>query len=154
MTQELKKLIQLLFEFMNLVLERLLLDFWTCAPLQVKTNKQTITQQCKICCCYSNLLAFLSYYFLGKESATASVILNKMDSVLQESSISWINCAGMLVDNASVNLGKNNSIYTPVIEKNSTTFFMVCPCHILHNTSMQATESISKVIIFLVFNQS
>ncbi len=46
--QELKKLIQLLYEIMNLVLERLLLiDFWTCAPLQVKTKKQPLHSNVK-----------------------------------------------------------------------------------------------------------
>ncbi len=93
-------------------------------------------------------------FFLGKESATASVILNETDSILQEISIPWVNCAGMSVDNTSVNLGNNFHLYTLVIEKNSATFFMGCPCHILHNTSMKATESFSKVIIFLVFYQS
>ncbi len=83
-----------------------------------------------MCCCYSNFLAFLSYYFLGKESATASVILNKMDSVLQESSIPWINCAGMSVDNTSVNLGKNYSIYSSYREEFCHFFYGLSLPHI------------------------
>lgn len=82
--------------------------------------------------------------YSGKESATAAAIFNKMDCVLQESSIPWDNCVGVSVDNTSVNLGKTNSIFTRVMVKNSAIYFMGCPCHIAHNTSMKATESFSK----------
>ncbi len=94
---------------------------------------------------------FVSFLLLnsGKQSATASAIFDKMNSVLQGCNIPWINCVGVSVDNTSVNLGKNNSIFTRVMEKNSATFFMGCPCHIIHNTSMKATEIFSKVIIIL-----
>ena len=81
----------------------------------------------------------------GEDSATAAAIFSKMDLVLQTNSIPWANCVGVSVDNTSVNLGRHNSIFTQVKEKNSAVYFMGCPCHIVHNTSMKATVSFTKV---------
>ena len=68
-----------------------------------------------------------------------------MDTVLEHCNISWDNCVGVSVDNTSVNLGKRNSIFTRVKEKNPAVYFMGCPCHILHNVCMKASEEFSKV---------
>ena len=68
-----------------------------------------------------------------------------MDLVLEENSISWHNCVGVSVDNTSVNLAKNNSIYTRVKAQNPDVYFMGCPCHVLHNTCIKAAEEFTKV---------
>ena len=82
------------------------------------------------------------------QSATAAAIFDKMNDVLQTNQISWTNCVGASVDNTSVNLGKRNSIFTRVKEKNSNVYFMGCPCHIIHNTCMKAADKFTQVSSF------
>ena len=50
----------------------------------------------------------------GVNAATAQAIFDKMNSVLLSHNISWDNCVGIGADNASVNIGKHNSIMTRV----------------------------------------
>lgn len=71
-----------------------------------------------------------------------------MDTLLSDSEIPWLNCVGVLVDNTSVNMGKNNSIKTRMKTKISATYFMACPCHILHKTCMKAADVFSKVRLY------
>ena len=73
-----------------------------------------------------------------------------MDAVLLENGVSWEHCVGVSVDNTSVNLGRRNSIFTRIREKNPATYFMGCPCHIMHNTSMKAAECFTCVRLGLV----
>ncbi len=68
-----------------------------------------------------------------------------MNEVLESNGIPWTNCVGVSVDNTSVNLGRNNSIMTRVIRKNPATYFMGCPCHIVHNMAMKASGCFTKV---------
>ena len=77
-----------------------------------------------------------------------------MDTVLEENGIPWVNCVGVSVDNTSVNLGRNNSLFTRIRDKNPATYFMGCPCHIVHNTCLKASESFREVTTshFLHFN--
>lgn len=84
----------------------------------------------------------------GVQSATAATIFEKMNSVLSESGILWDNCVGVGVDNTSVNIGRNNSIMTRVLEKNPNTAFMGCPCHIMHNTVSFAAKAYTEVTGF------
>ena len=74
-----------------------------------------------------------------------------MDSVFKENGILWEHCIGVSVDNTSVNLGKRNSILTRVREKNATTYFMGCSCHIMHNTSLKAAECFTHVHYSICF---
>ena len=83
--------------------------------------------------------------FIGVDSATAEAIFNKMDETLIENEISWDNCIGLGVDNTSVNIGIRNSIRTRVLTKNSSTYVMGCPCHIVHNTALKASASFLEV---------
>ena len=68
-----------------------------------------------------------------------------MDQVLQANGIPWSNCVGTSVDNTSVNMGVRNSIRSRALAQNSAIYFMGCPCHIVHNTCMKASEEFSKV---------
>ena len=69
-----------------------------------------------------------------------------MNDALTGNGISWDNCIGVSVDNTSVNLGKRNSIMTRVKQKNAASYFMGCPCHILHNTCIKVAEVFAKVM--------
>lgn len=81
----------------------------------------------------------------GKAAASAESIFSKMDEALQSNGVSWQNCVGVGVDNTSVNLGKRNSIMTRVVQKNPAAFFMGCPCHIVHNMALKASEKFAQV---------
>ena len=74
-------------------------------------------------------------------SGTAEVLFTKVDDVLTAAGLGWDNCVGMALDNASVNLGKSNSIRTRVLQKNPAVYFNGCPCHIVHNTSRAASSN-------------
>ena len=69
-----------------------------------------------------------------------------MDEILQANGIAWSNCVGACVDNTSVNVGIKNSIKSRALAKNPAIYFMGCPCHIVHNICMKASEEFSKVI--------
>ena len=71
-------------------------------------------------------------------------IFSKMDEVITTNGILWSHCIGVGVDNTSVNLGVQNSIRTRVLQCNPNTYFMGCPCHIVHNTALKASETFAK----------
>lgn len=83
--------------------------------------------------------------FEGEDAATAESIFSKMDETLQDHGVPWHNCVGVGVDNTSVNLGKRNSIMTRVVQKHPAVFFMGCPCHVVHNMALKASEKLSQV---------
>ena len=66
-----------------------------------------------------------------------------MNRALKSNDIPWSNCVGVSVDNTSVNLGKKNSIMTRAVQQNPCTYFMGCPCHIVHNVSMKAFTKVN-----------
>ena len=68
-----------------------------------------------------------------------------MNTALESNNISWSNCVGVSVDNTSVNLGKRNSIMTRAVQQNPSTYFMGCPCHIVHNMALKASEIFTQV---------
>ena len=81
----------------------------------------------------------------GWDGGTAAAIFEKIDEKMTENEILFINCVEFGVDNASVNIGKHNSIKTRVLEKNPQIYFMGCPCHIFHNTACSACARFSAV---------
>ena len=72
-------------------------------------------------------------------------IFSKMDETLQNHGVSWLNCVGVEVDITSVNLGRRNSIMTRVLQKHPAAFFMGCPCHIIYNMALKASEKFAQV---------
>ena len=87
----------------------------------------------------------------GPQCGTAQSIFAKMDYVLQSNQIPWANCVGTGVDNTSVNLGRSNSIMTRVLQQNPATYFMGCPCHIVHNMAMKASGSVTQVSYMYIY---
>lgn len=94
--------------------------------------------------CYKTVQTFM-ISISRQQSATAESIFTKMNHVMQSNHIPWANCVGAAVDNTSVNLGRRNSIMTRVLQQNPATYFMGCPCHIVHNTALKASESFTQV---------
>ncbi len=91
------------------------------------------------------MVCMMKPIYPGLQSGTAASIFTKMDDVLQSNHIPWANCVGAGVDNTSVNLGRSNSIRTRVLQQNPSTYFMGCPCHIVHNTALKASRSFTQV---------
>ena len=81
----------------------------------------------------------------GVQGAPAEAIFSALNVALTSRSLLWENCVGLSVDNASVNMGKHNSLLTRAKEKNSSIYMMGCPCHILHNTAQKAARGFRNV---------
>ena len=64
-----------------------------------------------------------------------------MEEALASNQVPWANCFGIVTDNASVNTGGYNSVKTRVLQKNSATYVMGCPCHIVHNMADKASQA-------------
>ena len=77
----------------------------------------------------------------GVNAATSAEIFSKISDVLRTCNVLWNNCVGFSVDNASVNLGKHNSIKSRVLQVNPNVYFLGCPCHISHNIGNAASSA-------------
>ena len=72
-----------------------------------------------------------------------SGVFSSIDNCMSSFGISWSNCVAVGVDNTSVNVRKKNSLMTRVQQRNRSTYFNGCPCHIVHNTSAAAASAFS-----------
>ncbi|XP_066912218.1 uncharacterized protein, partial [Clytia hemisphaerica] len=77
------------------------------------------------------------------KKSDAETLFNNIAEVLLADQLSWDNCVAISLDNTSVNVGKNNSIMTRVLDKNENIFVNGCPCHIIHNTASKGAEAFS-----------
>jgi len=62
----------------------------------------------------------------GREAGTAETIFSKVEQAMTSNHVPWENCFGMGMDNARVNMGRNNSTKTCVLQKNSATYIEGC----------------------------
>lgn len=77
------------------------------------------------------------------KGGTAEKLFSSIDNCMSSFGISWSNCVAVGVDNTSVNAGKKNSLMARVQQRNRSTYFNGCPCHIVHNTSAAAASAFS-----------
>ena len=77
----------------------------------------------------------------GKNAGTEETIFSKVDEVLSSHKVPWKNCFGVAMDNASVNMGRHNSMKTRILAQNGAIYIMGCPCHIVHNTADNASQA-------------
>jgi len=61
--------------------------------------------------------------------------------VITQNQIPWDKCGAFSVDNASVNMGRRNSINGRVLVKN-----LGCPCHMAHNASRKGWDSFLELL--------
>lgn len=85
----------------------------------------------------TSLLAFFSL-----ESEKALDIAAALKQKLESSNLSLNNISCYCADNASVNFGKNNSVFTELKKGNSNLIAMGCNAHILHNTAKKASNAL------------
>ena len=105
-------------------------------PLTVRVfdiNKQRVTTQFLDMCLTT-----------GKTAGTAETIFSKVDAVMTTCQVPWENCFGVAMDNASVNMGRRNSMKTRFLGNNPNMYVMGCPCHIVHNTACHASQEFEK----------
>ena len=76
------------------------------------------------------------------EGATVADICEKNDNCTQNQ-IQWDMCVTFSVDNASVNMGKINSIKSRVLVKNPDMYFVGCSYHMAHNEARKGEDSFS-----------
>ena len=120
-----------------------LLDFWICVSLKVHVRCNWL-----LAICIHVSVNITDLYHNRWSVCNCSGDFWTTGSCLQKNGIPWVNCVGAGVNNTSVNLGKRNSIFTRVLERNPSVYFMGCPCHIVHNTCMKASETFTKVQLY------
>ena len=79
---------------------------------------------------------------------SAEGIFTQVFKAFQEDGVPWHNVIGLSLDNASVNMGRQNGLYRKFEAKNSSVYTFSCPCHIIHNTANQAAQSFAGVTGF------
>ena len=92
---------------------------------------------------FENDLGYLNVQLLDLScatSGTAEILFENISNALRSNEINWFNCVGLSLDNTSVNLGRQNSIKTPVQEGNNSIYIIGCACHIVHKTANKGAE--------------
>uniref|UniRef100_H3AZH4 DUF4371 domain-containing protein n=1 Tax=Latimeria chalumnae TaxID=7897 RepID=H3AZH4_LATCH len=81
--------------------------------------------------------------------STAEGIFENIKYAFSDYRIPWRNCVALLVDNAAVNVGKNNSLSVCFKVKNESIYVNGCPCRVLHNAAQHASKAFTEASIFL-----
>ena len=68
-------------------------------------------------------------------------IFGELEKVFETHKIPFENCVGLSVDNASVNVGRFNSLKVLTKKKNPDLFTLGCPCHLIHNAANAASKA-------------
>lgn len=94
--------------------------------------------------------------FYNLESETSKHIAQSLENGLVTSKLSLQNVTAYAADNAPVNYGKNQSVFTELLKLNNKIVPLGCPCHILHNTAKKAAAVLRfdvESIIIMCFNE-
>ena len=73
----------------------------------------------------------------GSDASTAAAMFESVDNQLTNHEITCDYCLAIRLDNTNANVGEHNSIKSRAREKNEGIIIAGCPCHILHNASIQ-----------------
>ena len=74
--------------------------------------------------------AFLDFAVCNQ--ATAHNSFERIDEKMKLYDINWSKCVAFSSDNASVMMGKTNSIYTRLADSNPDVYPVGCACHLAH----------------------
>ena len=75
-------------------------------------------------------------------SSTAAAYFDKVERVFTSKSIPWRNYVALLVDSASVNVGRHNSSKTWLEAQNPALYTLGCPHYFLHNAAHKAVKEL------------
>ena len=84
----------------------------------------------------------------SRHSGTAEVMFDSIDAEFTKHGVSWENFSGLGIDNTNANIGYCNFLKTRVLRKNADVVIAGCPCHILHNVVVKASEAFAAVSKF------
>ena len=84
--------------------------------------------------------AFLDFAVCNQ--ATAHNTFERIDEKMKLYDINWSKCVAFSSDNASVMMGKNNSIYTIIADSNPDVYPVGCACHLAHLCAKKSNKSI------------
>ena len=79
---------------------------------------------------------------------SAQGIFTEASKAFEQDGVPWQNVIGLSLDNASVNMGRHNGLYSKFEAKNSSVYTFGCPCHIIHNTANHASRVFAGVMGF------
>lgn len=85
--------------------------------------------------------AFLDFAVCNQ--ATAHNTFERIDEKMKLYDINWSKCLAFSSDNASVMMGKNNSIYTRIADSNPEVYPVGCACHLAHLCAKKAANELS-----------
>lgn len=94
--------------------------------------------------------AFLD--FAVSNQATAENTFEKIDAKMKLYDINWSKCIAFSSDNASVMMGKNNSIYTRIAKSSPDVYPVGCACHLAHLCAKRAANQLSVDVEQLVID--
>ena len=77
----------------------------------------------------------------GRDASAAESMYSSINQQLPSNDLSWGMVSVLGLDNTNANIGDHNSIKSRALEKNLEIVISGCPCHILHNASVKATEA-------------
>ena len=85
--------------------------------------------------------AFLDFAVCNQ--ATAHNTFERIDEKMKLYDINWSKCLAFSSDNASVMMGKNNSIYTRIADSNPEVYPVGWACHLAHLCAKKAANELS-----------
>lgn len=69
-------------------------------------------------------------------------IFQSIMTLFEKLDVPIANCIAIAVDNASVNVGSNNSLKTRLTAANPSIYVSGCPCHIIHNAATHGSKTL------------
>ena len=96
----------------------------------------------------------LSFYSL--ESEDSYTIANSLKTNLEKNNLDMSNVTSFCADNASVNFGKNKSVFVELKKVNPLLVPVGCNNHILHNTAKKATSTLRidiESVVIKIYNE-
>lgn len=94
--------------------------------------------------------AFLDFAVCNQ--ATAENTFAELDAKMKIYDINWKNCLAFSSDNASVMLGKNNSVFKRIADLNPDVYPVGCACHLAHLCAKKAAKQLSVDVEQLVID--
>uniref|UniRef100_H3AIW8 HAT C-terminal dimerisation domain-containing protein n=1 Tax=Latimeria chalumnae TaxID=7897 RepID=H3AIW8_LATCH len=74
----------------------------------------------------------------------AKGIFAQVSDAFKKYNIPWENVIGLSLDNASVNMGRHNGLYTQLEKQNKSTYTAGCSYHVIHNTISYAAKAFAE----------
>ena len=94
--------------------------------------------------------------FFSLESNTSTEIAESLKKIIEKDGLSFENITAYCADNASINFGKNQSVFTELRKSNNELIAIGCNAHILHNTAKKACNTLKidiESVVIKIYNE-